>query len=149
MINLNALKEAKSTKITFTEVNRIVDKELAKNLRNRLNVSQAVFATMMNVSKKTVEAWEAGTNPIKGGAAVAIYLLDKHIGLSRDLIRMEVPEGENLSFFPFAHVNKYFRLPFDIEEGEYADNYSPIRYVLEKKPKSSSCDYHRPGENII
>jgi|LSQX01.3.fsa_nt_gb DNA-binding transcriptional regulator YiaG len=149
MINLNALKEAKSTKITFADVNKIVDKVLAKNLRNKLNVSQAVFATMMNVSKKTVEAWEAGTNPIKGGAAVAIYLLDKHIGLSRDLIRMEVPEDENPSFFPFAHANKYFLLPFDIEEAEYADNYSPTRYVIETKPKSLSCDNRQLGENLI
>ena len=81
MINLKALRSAKSTKIAFVDVNRIVNKEMVKNLRSRLNVSQAVFATIMNVSKKTIEAWEEGLNPIKGGAAVAIYLLDKHIGL--------------------------------------------------------------------
>ncbi len=34
--------------------------------RERLRVSQAVFAMLMGVSPKAVEAWEAGTNPPKG-----------------------------------------------------------------------------------
>jgi putative transcriptional regulator len=34
--------------------------------RERLRVSQAIFARLMGVSGKTVEAWESGTNPPSG-----------------------------------------------------------------------------------
>ncbi len=149
MINLKALKNAKSTKISFADVNKVVDKELVKSLRKRLNVSQAVFATIMNVSKKTIEAWEEGTNPIKGGAAVAIYLLDKHIGLSRDLIEMEVPEDETASSFPFAYNKKYFYTLFLGEEAEYSEKRSSVRYVIEQRGSTDACRNHLLDKEIV
>jgi len=149
MINLKALKNAKSTKIAFTDVNKIVEREMVKNLRKRLNVSQAVFATILNVSKKTIEAWEEGINPIKGGAAVAIYLLDKHIGLSRDLIEMEVPEDENASYFPFAYKKKYFYTSFLGEDNKYSETYSPVVYVVQPQDGIEVCDNRSPNRRTI
>lgn len=149
MINLKALRSAKSTKIAFVDVNRIVNKEMVKNLRSRLNVSQAVFATIMNVSKKTIEAWEEGLNPIKGGAAVAIYLLDKHIGLSRDLIEMEVSEHETASLFPFTTSKKYFYLSLSGESNNYDDMTSQVKYVIKQKEQTDSCDFKTSKGAII
>lgn len=37
-----------------------------KNIRSRLGMTQTVFARFMGVSKKTVEAWEAGYNKPNG-----------------------------------------------------------------------------------
>lgn len=39
-----------------------------KDIRNALGMTQAVFATFMGVSKKTVEAWESGRNMPDGPA---------------------------------------------------------------------------------
>ena len=39
-----------------------------KEIRNGLGMTQAVFALFMGVSKKTVEAWEAGRNIPDGPA---------------------------------------------------------------------------------
>ena len=138
MINLKALKSAKSTKITITRVNEIVDGSYVKELRKRLNVSQVVFATIMNVSKKTVEAWEEGRNPIKGGAAVAIYLLNKHIGLSRDLIEMELPENEKADAFPFATSVKYFNCNFYDEDQKYIEELRPVKYVIQNRKNTKN-----------
>ncbi len=149
MINFKALKSAKSTKITFTDVNKLVDKELVKNLRKRLNVSQAVFAAMMNVSKKTIEAWEEGANPIKGGAAVAVYLLDKHISLSRDLIEMEVPEDGTASSFPFAYSKKYFYTSFLQEHSLYADNFGSVKYFLKPQVDIDADKDRLPSEVTV
>ncbi len=39
-----------------------------KKIRNKLNLSQSMFAKILGVSIKTVEAWEAGTNEPMGPA---------------------------------------------------------------------------------
>ena len=43
-------------------------KQIARMRENTLKVSQAVFARMLNVSPKTVQAWEQGTNGPSGPA---------------------------------------------------------------------------------
>ena len=45
-----------------------------KKLRTELNVSQAVFAKILNVSLQTVRAWEQGDN-IPKGATVRLFQL--------------------------------------------------------------------------
>lgn len=52
-----------------------VNNETLKILRNDLNLSQAKFANIIGVSKKTVEKWEQGANPIQGPTARLIYLI--------------------------------------------------------------------------
>ena len=39
-----------------------------KKIRNDIGATQVVFASIMGVSKKTVEAWEAGRNKPDGPA---------------------------------------------------------------------------------
>ncbi|MBU5668505.1 helix-turn-helix domain-containing protein [Peptoniphilus sp. MSJ-1] len=39
-----------------------------KNLRNSLKLTQKSFANLMNVSNKTVESWERGTNKPSGSS---------------------------------------------------------------------------------
>jgi putative transcriptional regulator len=48
-----------------------------KKIRNMLGLSQSTFAYIMGVSKKTVEAWEAGRNEPQGPAQRMLMLLEK------------------------------------------------------------------------
>ena len=49
-----------------------------KKLREKLSLSVSVFASVMNVSPKTVEAWEAGTNEISGSALRLLDMIKKN-----------------------------------------------------------------------
>lgn len=46
-----------------------------KDIRASLNMTQGIFAAVMGVSIKTVEAWEAGTNTPSGTAKRMLSLL--------------------------------------------------------------------------
>lgn len=46
-----------------------------KNIRLSLDMTQGIFAAVMGVSVKTVEAWEAGTNTPSGAARRMLSLL--------------------------------------------------------------------------
>lgn len=46
-----------------------------KNIRQSLDMTQVIFAAVMGVSVKTVEAWESGTNIPSGTAKRMLSLL--------------------------------------------------------------------------
>lgn len=48
-----------------------------RRLRTRLKLSQAVFAGVLGVTDKAVQAWEAGTNQPTGPAARMIDMLER------------------------------------------------------------------------
>lgn len=48
-----------------------------KEIRNRLHMTQAVFAMFMGVSKKTVEAWESGQNIPNGPSLRLLSMVEK------------------------------------------------------------------------
>jgi putative transcriptional regulator len=48
-----------------------------KKIRTKLELSQTAFASVIGVSKKAVEAWEAGKNIPQGPAQRMLELLDK------------------------------------------------------------------------
>jgi putative transcriptional regulator len=49
-----------------------------RDIRYRLEVSQPVFAQLLNVSAETVRAWEQGKNPPSGPAARLLELANRH-----------------------------------------------------------------------
>ncbi|MDX9872781.1 MAG: helix-turn-helix domain-containing protein, partial [Clostridia bacterium] len=49
-----------------------------KNIRIGLKLSQATFAHVLGVNVKTVEAWEAGTNPPRGTARRLLEIIEKN-----------------------------------------------------------------------
>lgn len=55
-------------------------------LRARLNLSQPALAVAVGVSKRTVEAWEAGVNEPSGAASHLLYLISKQPKLLDELI---------------------------------------------------------------
>ena len=52
-------------------------KDIAR-LRERLNCSQAVFAMMLNISPKTVQAWEQGSREPGDAALKLLTIAKKH-----------------------------------------------------------------------
>jgi putative transcriptional regulator len=51
--------------------------DTVKALRNRLNVSQSVLATIINTSAATVRSWEAGTKKPGGPTCKLLDVLDR------------------------------------------------------------------------
>jgi putative transcriptional regulator len=60
-------------------------REEIKGFRNQFKFSQRVFAEVLGVSPKTVEAWEAGRNHPDGSSSRMLQLLQK----DPDLIQRE------------------------------------------------------------
>lgn len=52
-------------------------KEIAK-VRTQMNVSQAVFARYLNISTKTVQAWEQGIGKPNGAGLKLLSIAKKH-----------------------------------------------------------------------
>lgn len=59
-------------------------KEEIHQLRLDLQLSVALFADLMNVSPKTVEAWEAGTNQPTGSAVRLMRMAQKNPDILMD-----------------------------------------------------------------
>jgi putative transcriptional regulator len=58
----------------------VYDAKTVKALRLALGLSQAVFAQVLGVAKKTIEAWEAGRNIPSGAACRFLEVLRKDRG---------------------------------------------------------------------
>lgn len=93
-----AVEDAKSSekKLKRRVVSVIPVKEYSaqevREIRRSTGFSQKLFASYMGVSDKTVEAWEAGTNPPSGAA-------------SRILNMMEM-DSDLITQFPFVKLIK-------------------------------------------
>ncbi len=70
------IKGVKRHKVTISPLPRYSSLEI-KEIRNKLNLSQSTFATILGVSIKTIEAWESGKNIPQGPAQRMLGLLEK------------------------------------------------------------------------
>ena len=59
--------EARTKKMSIEPVPEMAAEEI-KDIRKSVGMTQVLFATLMGVSTKTVEAWEAGRNMPEGPA---------------------------------------------------------------------------------
>lgn len=58
-----------------------------RDIRSGLGMTQMVFATVMGVSKKTVEAWEEGINTPNGPSCRLLEIFRNNPGSAKQLIR--------------------------------------------------------------
>lgn len=65
---------ARKVKCTVAPIPTFAADEI-KGIRNDMGMTQETFAAVVGVSKKTVEAWEAGTNAPIGSACRLIGML--------------------------------------------------------------------------
>ena len=63
--------------------------EEIKDIRKKLNLSQAGFADFVNVSQKTVERWESGKETVSGPIVTLIHMLREYPEYER---KMRIPE---------------------------------------------------------
>jgi putative transcriptional regulator len=70
------VKGLKSQTITVAPLPDYKGKEI-KEIRNKLGLTQSIFAYVFGVSKKTVEAWESGRNHPAGPAQRMLSILEK------------------------------------------------------------------------
>lgn len=80
---------------TIIEIDRpdfesIVNKNYVKDLRLNLDLTQKVLGDVLGVTKKTIEKWEQGVNPIKGPSARLIYLIDNNHNLVNELFKVNM-----------------------------------------------------------
>lgn len=54
------------------------DAERVRALRAKLDLSQTVFARALNVSDKTVKAWEQGSSPPSGATLRLLEMVEEH-----------------------------------------------------------------------
>lgn len=73
------LKSGKAARITSVEVPAVV------TARNNLSLSQSQFATLLGVSKRTLQAWEQGRTEPSGAAQTLITVATRHPEVLREL----------------------------------------------------------------
>jgi putative transcriptional regulator len=91
---------AKTTRVALTARSAAVSpapaysRESIATLRERLRLSQPVFAMALNVSPDTVRAWEQGKRAPDGAALRLLQLTDKHPSWVLDAVRARVDDDE-------------------------------------------------------
>ncbi len=69
--------EARVHQITVSEVSAFTPEEI-KTIRKSANMTQALFAACMGVTKKSIEAWEGGRSVPDGAARRTLGLVQKN-----------------------------------------------------------------------
>ncbi len=77
------LPSLKRRKVTISPLPDFNGKKV-KAIRNKLNLSQTIFAAALGVSIKTVEAWETGRNKPNGSAQRILQILDRENNFLED-----------------------------------------------------------------
>ncbi|MDY0278624.1 MAG: helix-turn-helix domain-containing protein [Acholeplasma sp.] len=77
-ININDIASKYGTTFKFTQPSNIVNAQYVKELRSKLNYTQLYFSQVLGVTKKTIEKWEQGKNPVKGPSAALLYIINEN-----------------------------------------------------------------------
>lgn len=80
--------KGRSQKVTVQPVPEF-DAQSIKAIRKDLGMTQVVFASVIGVSKKTVEAWECGTNSPSGSSRRLLETFHKNPSLAQQLVKFE------------------------------------------------------------
>ena len=73
-----ARKSFRVTEVAVPRAPRPMSSEEIAHLRKRLNCSQSVFARALNVSTKTIQAWEQGARTPSDTALKLLSIAKKH-----------------------------------------------------------------------
>lgn len=71
-------RDLKVTRVAVPRPPAPVSRDQIVGIRRRLNCSQSVFAMMLNVSPRTVQAWEQGTREPSDAALKLLSIADRH-----------------------------------------------------------------------
>lgn len=123
----------------------IVTPENLRALRNELNLSQSKFANIFGVSKKTIEKWEQGANPIKGAATRLIYLIMKDSSIMTKLYSQKLIKVDDQLFVPQTAKSFFVVNNTEYEKNSYS--YPKIEnnfnLIIEEKGESTWKTNHK------
>ena len=124
-IDFSILKNAESYKVSFANIDN-VNANYVKKLREKLGMTQVVFATVLGVSKKAVEKWEQGKNPVARPSALIMYLIDNNEDVLKMLYKVELnpnfSEYVETAFTPSKPIEANSELwTFDTNINDYSD----------------------------
>lgn len=88
-------KKARERSIRIKPVQHFTSREI-KEIRHKLDMTQVLFAELLGVSKKSVEAWESDTNTPNGSAKRLLQLLDSNPQLARSDSFVEEKDPQNV-----------------------------------------------------
>ena len=94
--SLNVFNKIKKYHIEYIDIESIVTNKFVKELRQKLNMTQTVFAEILGVTKKTIEKWEQGKNPVKGCSARLLYALNENPELINMFYLFDIIEPKNI-----------------------------------------------------
>ena len=77
LAGLKEIKEFKKGKARIRTV-KLSEPQSARQIRERLNLSQSAFASMMGVSVRTVQDWEQGRRTPKGPARSLLRIAEQN-----------------------------------------------------------------------
>ena len=100
------LKSASHYSVFYADIEKEVNGEFVKKLRKKLNMTQNVFASVLGVTKKTIEKWEQGANPVKGCAARLLFLINKDTTIMKELYNFEHIQSD-LKDYEVPSLEKY------------------------------------------
>lgn len=83
-----------------------------KNCRRKTGLTQADFARLVNVSKKTVERWESGDAPVSGPIVMLVKLLNEYPQIPEEY---HIPEKEYSMRLWYMYCNEICTV-IDVEE---------------------------------
>ena len=94
--SLNVFNKIKKYHIEYIDIESVVTNKFVKELRQKLNMTQTVFAEILGVTKKTIEKWEQGKNPVKGCSARLLYALNENPELINMFYVFEIIEPNTI-----------------------------------------------------
>jgi putative transcriptional regulator len=70
--------------VCFAIPDKLTGKDI-KAIRNKMNLTQAAFAELVNVSPKTIERWESGEKEITGPIVTLVKVLNEYPQIEEEL----------------------------------------------------------------
>jgi putative transcriptional regulator len=77
--SVKEMKAGKAARVTHVQVSAAVE------ARHKVGVSQAAFAVLLGVSKRTLQEWEQGRKQPSGAAKTLLQVAVQHPEVLRDL----------------------------------------------------------------
>ena len=103
---IEILKSSNHYSVFYADIEKEVNGEFVKNLRKKLNMTQNVFASVLGVTKKTIEKWEQGVNPVKGCSARLLYLISKDVSIVKEFYSFEYKDSPLSNYIDYEALGR-------------------------------------------
>ena len=124
MIDVSKLMNAK--RVVVEKKTIIVTKEFVRSFRITHNLTQVALANILGVTKKAIEKWEQGKNPVCGSSALLLTLLSEDPALFSKVYssRIVARDAKTDEYKPFyVHISKSIKNKAAISEPSFSSEY--------------------------